>query len=418
MVGFPNNPWTKFWFQNATTLPLDIVRVGIGALMLISYGTLSFEDILILYGEDGYLSGAAARKLSEGRWYFSPLYFVRSPWQLLAYYTVFLMACVGVAAGWRTSWLKWIAMIGHLSLMNRNPVITYGVDYLIASVLFLLCIAPTGRALSLDRVREVRRAKQLNLESNPDAFRSEWGFACIRLVQIQMCVFVLFSGLSKLLGESWLVGEALWFAVANNEFAFFPLSILAKNIWLVPFLTYYTIIVELHYPILIWGSLRAWALSAAITLHIGIAVFLGLWFFSLTAISAHLIFLRPAWLKKLGAHWKSRAGGMEMIYDGDCGFCKRSMAWFLAFDGLRQISIRNYRTNPSPIVPSEKVDEALYVVTADGKALPGFDAYRYVVLRVPGHWWMAPLFYVPVFSRMLGRPIYRWVASNRHTIPF
>ena len=75
---------------------------------------------------------------------------------------------------------------------------------------------------------------------------------------------------------------------------------------------------------------------------------------------------------------------MEMIYDGRCGFCVRSMAWFLAFDGLRQISVRDFRTNPSPVVSDAQMEKALYLVLPDGRALPGFEAYRYVVLRVPG----------------------------------
>jgi predicted DCC family thiol-disulfide oxidoreductase YuxK len=89
------------------------------------------------------------------------------------------------------------------------------------------------------------------------------------------------------------------------------------------------------------------------------------------------------------------------------------LAWFLAFDGLQQIRVRDYRTNPSPVIRDELLDEALYLVLPDGRALPGFEAYRYVVMRVPGMWWMVPFFYVPVFSRLLGAPMYNWIASNR-----
>jgi len=49
----------------------------------------------------------------------------------------------------------------------------------------------------------------------------------------------------------------------------------------------------------------------------------------------HMGFVRREWLHRLGAWWKRRIGAMEMIYDGRCGFCVRSMAWFLAFDSLR-----------------------------------------------------------------------------------
>jgi predicted DCC family thiol-disulfide oxidoreductase YuxK len=106
-------------------------------------------------------------------------------------------------------------------------------------------------------------------------------------------------------------------------------------------------------------------------------------------------------------------GDMEMIYDGQCGFCVRSMAWFLSFDGLRQIRIRDFRTSPSPAVSDAQMEKALYLVVPDGRALPGFDAYRHVVPRVPGLWWQLPFFYVPVLSRLLGRPLYNWIAANR-----
>ena len=123
--------------------------------------------------------------------------------------------------------------------------------------------------------------------------------------------------------------------------------------------------------------------------------------------------MRQAWLVRLGAWWKQKIGAMEMIYDGHCGFCVRSMAWLLAFDGLRQISVRDFRTNPSPVVSDAQLEKALYLVLPDGRTLPGFEAYRYVVRRVPGLWWMVPFFYVPIVSRLVGRPIYNWVASHR-----
>jgi predicted DCC family thiol-disulfide oxidoreductase YuxK len=80
-------------------------------------------------------------------------------------------------------------------------------------------------------------------------------------------------------------------------------------------------------------------------------------------IMGHVSFVRPEWLFELGQWWKRKTGVMEMIYDGRCGFCVRSMAWFLAF--------------------------------------------------VPGLWWQIPFFYIPVLSRLVGHPIYNWVASNR-----
>ena len=65
------------------------------------------------------------------------------------------------------------------------------------------------------------------------------------------------------------------------------------------------------------------------------------------------------------------------------------------------------------MVSDAQAERALYTVLPDGRALAGFEAYRYVVLRVPGMWWMVQFFYTPVLSRRLGRPIYNWIAQNR-----
>jgi predicted DCC family thiol-disulfide oxidoreductase YuxK len=138
-----------------------------------------------------------------------------------------------------------------------------------------------------------------------------------------------------------------------------------------------------------------------------------LYYFSFVMMMGHMSFVRPEWLTRLGLAWKRKMGEMEMIYDGRCGFCVRSMAWLLAFDGLKQIKTRDFRTNPSPVVSDARLEKALYLVLPDGRTLPGFEAYRYVVLRVPGLWWQIPLFYVPVFSRLIGHPIYNWIAGNR-----
>jgi predicted DCC family thiol-disulfide oxidoreductase YuxK len=326
-----------------------------------------------------------------------------------------LFCCAALTVGWRTSWVKWVVLIGHISYDNRNPFLTYGVHAILACLLLIMCFAPIGRALSLDRVREVWTAKRKKLDAYPPAFTSPWAFACTRLMQIQMAVLFFFSGAYKLRGDEWWTGDAVWRVFAFEEYYnSFILDLLASQYWLVNVATYGTVLIELAYPFLIWQRrTRPYMLVAAIFLHLEFAFLMNLYFFSFVMIMGHMSFLRWSWLARLGAWWKHKIGEMEMIYDGTCGFCKRSMAWFLAFDGLRQVSTRDFRTNPSAAVSDEQLLNALYLVLPDGRALPGFEAYRYVVLRVPGLWWQVPLFYIPVLSRLFGHPIYNWIAANR-----
>jgi len=234
-------------------------------------------------------------------------------------------------------------------------------------------------------------------------------------MQIQMAVFFFYSAIAKLRGDDWWNGDALWVVFTNGQHhSRFMLDLLASQYWISNVGTYATVLIEIAFPFLIWQRrTRPYLLAAAIFLHFQFAVLMGLFYFSFVMVMGHMSFVRPEWLARLGRAWKRKIGDMEMIYDGTCGFCVRSMAWFLAFDGLGQIRIRDFRTDPSPVVSDALVEKALYLVLPDGRALPGFDAYRYVVLRVPGLWWQVPLFYVPVLSRLFGHPIYNWIAANR-----
>ena len=409
--------WSRLWFQNKPTTPLEITRIGVGLALLVHYG-LASPYLFTFWGDDGWMPRALVEKEMTDPWMQSVFFYFTAAWQWVAFHIFFLLCCAAFTLGWRTSWVKWFVLIGHISYDYRNPNMTYGVDGIAACLLLILCFAPIGRALSLDRVREVRQAKRKSLNATLPTFTSPWAFACRRLMQIQMTVLFLFSGIDKLKGEDWLSGEAIWLVFAHSDYYNSTLlSILASQFWLVHVATYGTILIELAFVFLVWPRItRPYMLAAAIFLHVQFALLMSLYYFSWVMIMGHMSFLHQDWLDRLGAAWKRRFGGMEMIYDGHCGFCKRSMAWFLAFDGLKQVQVRDFRTNPSPVVSDEQVNKALYLVLPDGRALPGFEAYRYVVLRVPGLWWQIPFFYIPVLSRLVGTPMYNWIAANRSTL--
>ena len=106
-----------------------------------------------------------------------------------------------------------------------------------------------------------------------------------------------------------------------------------------------------------------------------------------------------------------------LIYDGDCGFCRRSVRWARALGAT------------CPAVPYQEADLAAYDVTADeaadaawfvldGRRWRGHDAIamalrssRFVVVRWAG---------VLLGNRLL-RPLasrgYAWVAANRGRLP-
>ena len=165
-----------------------------------------------------------------------------------------------------------------------------------------------------------------------------------------MAVLFFFSAVSKLQGDDWWSGDAVWVVFTTNEhYNRFALNILASQYWLVNFATYATIIIELAYVFLIWQRrTRLYLLLDALLLHVMFAILMGLFYFSFVMMMGHMSFIYPEWLTRLGEAWKRRFGDMEMIYDGRCGFCYRSMVWFLSFDGLGQIRVRISAPTPPP----------------------------------------------------------------------
>jgi predicted DCC family thiol-disulfide oxidoreductase YuxK len=409
--------WARFWFQSQSTAPLELARIGIGGALLLHYAMAS-PYLFEVWGDTGWMPRALALQHFDDPWRQSVFFYFTAPWQWVAFHALFLLCCTAFMLGWRTTWIKWIVLVGQISYANRNEPVSYGVDKVLACLLIILCVAPIGRALSLDRVRAVRAAKRNCLRSVPPSFSSAWAGACTRLMQIQMAVLFLHSGLGKR-GDDWWSGDAIWSVFATNEFySPFLLDLLSRQYWLVNAGTYMTILIEIAYPFLIWQRRsRPYLLAAALALHGAFAALMAFYYFSFIMMMGHMGFVRPEWLQRLGGWWKSRIGKIEITYDGRCSFCVRSLAWLLAFDGLQQISVRDLRTDPGPAVADAPLEQSLYLVPPDGQALRGFDAVRYVVLRVPGLWWLLPLFHVPVVSRLIGHSIYDRVAAKGGRLP-
>ena len=406
--------WSRIWFQPSSTVPLELARIGIGVALLLHYGRAT-PHLFDFWGDAGWMPRQLLSNETNDPFVQSLFFYFTAPWQLAAFHVLFLACCASFMLGWRTSWVKWIVLVGQISYDYRNPMFFYGVDKILAALLLLLCLAPIGRALSLDRVRAIRAAKRISLDATVPAYSSEWTGACTRLMQVQMAVLFFYSAVSKMAGEEWVSGDAVWTVfTADEHYSRVLLGLFASQYWLVNFATYGTVLIEVAFPFLIWQRrTRPYLLAAALFLHAQFAILMGLFYFSVVMAMGHMSFVRPEWLARRGEAWKRKVGEMEMIYDGRCGFCVRSMAWFLSFDALGQIKVRDFRTDPSPVVSDAQLEKALYLVLPNGQALPGFEAYRYAVLRVPGLWWQVPFFYVPVLSRLLGRPIYNWIAANR-----
>jgi len=100
-----------------------------------------------------------------------------------------------------------------------------------------------------------------------------------------MCIVYVASGIEKATGQQWRNGEAIWRALIREDVPV-NFSWLAAVPLVAMIACWFTLIAEVGYGVFIWmpATRRIW-LALITLLHAGIAVFLGLWFFSATMLT-------------------------------------------------------------------------------------------------------------------------------------
>jgi len=104
-----------------------------------------------------------------------------------------------------------------------------------------------------------------------------------------------------------------------------------------------------------------------------------------------------------------------LIWDGECGFCRRVVVWFQRMDTERQFRVAPYQGTPSPpMTPQlrEQAARAMQVITRDGRQISGGRSVLFV---------LETLGWYPVLMRVASKPPlvwlveigYRVVAANR-----
>ncbi len=106
-----------------------------------------------------------------------------------------------------------------------------------------------------------------------------------------------------------------------------------------------------------------------------------------------------------------------VIYDGECRFCRRQIAWLRRLDVRRQLAFLSLH---SPEVARryddlshEQLMSEMAVVTRDGDRYFGASALRYLTKQLPTLWCFMPLLHIPG-SLPLWSWLYGQVARRRY----
>jgi hypothetical protein len=106
-------------------------------------------------------------------------------------------------------------------------------------------------------------------------------------IYIQGVLVYFTAGLSKIPGEVWQEGTALYYILGTERFGSPFLYPIIKNAYMTSFLTYSVLLFQIGFPFMLLSKYKfslLWAILG-IFIHLGIAIFMGLWLFSLIIIS-------------------------------------------------------------------------------------------------------------------------------------
>ena len=108
----------------------------------------------------------------------------------------------------------------------------------------------------------------------------------------------------------------------------------------------------------------------------------------------------------------------QVLYDGQCPLCQKSVALLRRLDWLRVLVYVDVRDPDQlaacdlPVEPRRLLEEMHLITPGGRRVLHGFLAFRWIAWRLPALWLLAPFLYLPGVPT-IGQRMYLWVARNR-----
>lgn len=198
-----------------------------------------------------------------------------------------------------------LTFVSMVLFQERGPYMIFGADLVMRCVGLWVLFLDSGSAWSLDARRSGRQVPT-RIEHWP-----------VKAIQIQIALIYLVTALLKLQTESWLEGDAVYFAIqVGNVWKGRPDSFLLGFPWALVAMNYGTLLIELCVPfMLFYRPLRVWGLLAAFMMHTGIDLFMSIRFFSLAMYVGFLAFMDDedwtrwiAFTRSRIDRWRNRAG--------------------------------------------------------------------------------------------------------------
>jgi hypothetical protein len=358
--------------------------------------------------------------LYKGHPVYSPFFHVTTPTGIDVLHGVHLAIIVLFTIGFCTRVTSVLTWLAALAYVQRNPLSLFGQDTMMNLCLFYLMLAPCGATWSVDWLINRYRAGRAALMAGqrpPADIRPRPLISAnvvIRLLQVQYCLMYMSAGMSKLKGNSWWTGTAVWYTMTNPEFS--PLHIpLFRNVlvwlcqdenrWLwegyMNVMNVFTLGLEIGLPFLVWTRLRPIWIFGAILLHMGIALNMGLVVFSLFMFALLLAWMPPDAIRRVFARPPGRLPKLEVRFNAQDPRQRRAAAVIYAADVWSQTELEDQALSGN-LEPGDKP----MTVVAGGESATGVAGacrlVRDLGLTQPIGWWLlCPLLHLPGLSHLV-----------------
>src|SRR5262245_39359760 len=330
--------------------------------------------------------------------------------------------------GWRT---RFVIPLGALCVfVSLGPIIDYSFFFhqnlVPLYLLIVLSFTPCGDGWSIDRLRKIAQGRTV-----PDADRASPVYGWPRyLCWMTIAWPYMANGLSKVQD-----GGFYWWNATNMRTNLYFDTLTPREFdWAVSlrlvhvpdiFLSLLGLVAlsgeTLFAMVLISRAARRILPVMAIMMHIGILLLQRILFFDLILLQLVFFDLTPV-RKAIGGRLAIKRGRLQVLYDGLCPLCRRTVRLLTALDlftrlefrDFRHLDLDNFNRDLGLNLARRDLEEEMYVVFR-GKAYRGFDGYRRIGLAVPTFWPLAPWTFVPGIS-FLGASVYGRVARNRRNV--
>jgi len=298
------------------------------------------------------------------------------------------LAASFMTIGYRTRLSTIVAWLTFVIIKNSSFPYLYGIGSMLVIALFYCVIMPVGRAWSADTLLKPPPGE---VATDP----SGW----VLMLRLHLCIIYFAGGIAKGVGEQWWTGEALWRALSLPHLQQFdPTPILA---WprLLQAAAIATVLLQCAYPFLVWTRLRAAAILATELLHAGIALFLGLWLFSLVMIALNTAAFGEALWAALSPGARRRdtlpatGGRLRVIYDGACPFCDDYVRYQRLQGTGFDVELVDARARRDVLaehaIDPRDLEDGMVVVLGE-RLYRGADAMHLLstLTEAPGKWWV------------------------------